>query len=105
MSGITRGVCTECGMNPQVSKGRNKNGERIYRKLCNSCYRKKYGINSYAKYKKLSCEKCGFKPVHSCQLDVDHKDGNHKNNDQDNLQTLCANCHRLKTYLNNDWDT
>jgi hypothetical protein len=24
------------------------------------------------------------------------------NNDESNLQTLCANCHRLKTQMNND---
>jgi hypothetical protein len=52
----------------------------------------------YTKYKKDSCESCGFIPEHSCQLDVDHIDGNHSNNLESNLQTLCANCHRLKTY-------
>lgn len=26
-------------------------------------------------------------------------DGNHKNDAPSNLQTLCANCHRLKTFL------
>ena len=34
-----------------------------------------------------------------CQLDVDHIDGNHNNDEEVNLQTLCANCHRLKTYV------
>jgi len=37
-----------------------------------------------------------------CQLDVDHKDGDRKNNLESNLQTLCANCHRLKTFLSGD---
>ncbi|OYW72998.1 MAG: hypothetical protein B7Z37_23290, partial [Verrucomicrobia bacterium 12-59-8] len=32
-------------------------------------------------------------------LEVDHIDGNHKNNDPSNLWTLCANCHREKTWL------
>jgi 5-methylcytosine-specific restriction endonuclease McrA len=36
------------------------------------------------------------------QLDVDHIDGNHANDDPSNLQTLCANCHRLKTQVNAD---
>jgi len=51
----------------------------------------------YARHKKDSCELCGFKGL-SCQLDVDHIDGNHQNNNIENLQTLCANCHRLKSF-------
>ena len=57
----------------------------------------------HTRYRKDYCEACGFIPEHHGQLDVDHIDGNSKNNDPDNLQTLCANCHRLKTVLNNDW--
>jgi len=37
------------------------------------------------------------------QLDVDHIDGNKKNNDISNLMTLCANCHRYKTLVNDDY--
>jgi hypothetical protein len=50
----------------------------------------------YYIYKQSICYRCGFVPEHSCQLDVHHIDYNHKNNDIENLQTLCANCHRLK---------
>jgi 5-methylcytosine-specific restriction endonuclease McrA len=42
------------------------------------------------------CERCGFIPLHPRQLDVHHLDGNKANNDLSNLQTLCANCHRLE---------
>jgi len=38
------------------------------------------------------------------QLQVDHKDGKHTNDDKDNLQTLCGNCHYLKTQKNKDWE-
>jgi len=50
------------------------------------------------------CNECGFIAIHPCQLDVDHIDGNRTNNDLQNLQILCSNCHRLKTYLNKDWE-
>ena len=39
------------------------------------------------------------------QLQVDHIDGNHSNDNKDNLQTLCGNCHYLKTLKNKDWET
>lgn len=45
------------------------------------------------------CEVCGFIPVNKCQLDLDHVDGNRNNDNPKNLQTICANCHRLKTYM------
>ena len=38
-------------------------------------------------------------------LQVDHKDGNHRNNKQTNLQTLCACCHTIKTAMNKDYAT
>ena len=59
--------------------------------------------NRYKRHKKSTCEECGFIPIHPCQLDVDHINGDHKDNRVQNLQTLCANCHRLKTYINKDW--
>lgn len=36
------------------------------------------------------------------QLDVDHIDGNPKNNDPSNYQTLCKCCHTYKTIVNKD---
>lgn len=57
------------------------------------------GRPKYKSSKGPVCETCGFVPVHKAQLDVDHIDGNHSNDDPKNLQTLCANCHRLKTYI------
>ena len=56
----------------------------------------------YRNLKKDYCEECGFKPKHHIQLDVDHIDGDHKNNNSNNLKTLCANCHRLKTYISKE---
>lgn len=40
---------------------------------------------------RLICENCLSEDTDV--LDVHHKDGNHNNNDLQNLATLCANCH------------
>ena len=43
--------------------------------------------------------------THNIPLEVHHKDGNYQNNNEDNLQVLCPNCHSLTdTYkgLNRD---
>lgn len=45
------------------------------------------------------CVRCGFVPEDLCQIDFDHIDGNHKNNDISNIQPLCSNCHRIKTIV------
>lgn len=85
-----------CG-EPVRSKGRGESGIRLWDRRCWKC---RFG--TYTLHKKDYCEQCGFKAVHRVQLDVDHIDGNHMNNDESNLQTLCANCHRLKTHMNSD---
>ena len=72
--------------------------------FCSRKCKQKYCKFPYRVHKKDYCEYCNFKALHSCQLDVDHIDGDHANNETDNLQTLCANCHRLKTYANKDWE-
>lgn len=93
-----RPLC-KCGT-PVTSRGKTSAGFTKWKSKCFSCSKKKYTV-----HKGNTCELCGFIPVHKCQLDVDHKDGNKSNNSTDNLQTLCANCHRLKTHLHRDWDS
>ena len=90
-----RGVC-QCG-NLQEFEGYNKHKQRVYRLLCSKCHT--FGKRT----KKPHCENCGFVALHPCQLDVDHIDGNKRNHTEENMQTLCANCHRLKTHANQDW--
>ena len=87
---------------PAKPKGKSVLGVQTFAKYCNQHYTVYYH-KKYRLYKKQHCEMCGFVAKHQCQLDVDHKDGNRKNNAEDNLQTLCANCHRLKTHLHNDY--
>ena len=36
------------------------------------------------------------------QLDVHHRDGDHRNDSQDNLECLCGNCHIVVTVQNGD---
>ena len=108
-----RPLCIVCNKNPCGKHGYTKLGFSKYRTMCASCHSKLrntqeysdkrlkymnvYFSTTYRIYKKSVCIKCGFIPEDACQLDVDHIDGNHANNDPNNLQTLCANCHRLKS--------
>jgi hypothetical protein len=91
-------ICSVCG--PTKIKLRDAKLPITNRYKCHVVYRRFRYPNSV--HRKDYCEHCDFKPVHISQLDVDHIDGNRNNNDPSNLQTLCANCHRLKTYLNGD---
>ena len=71
------------------------------------CSRKCKGLNrrnkTYKLAKKDTCNNCGLKPEYDIVLDVDHIDGDKTNNSLENLQTLCANCHRVKTHLQADY--
>lgn len=97
-----------CGERPQASNGKGK-----FKAVCGPCRKKRWypeynkavdlAKRPWRRHVKDRCERCGFVPEHPCQLDVDHIDGNNGNNDPSNYQTLCANCHRLKTYQAKDW--
>ena len=88
--------CSKCRRRKRFLKEKKEQSipDRVYRpsKVAN-------------KHKKDHCEMCPFVPKHECQLDVDHIDGNKYNNDPSNFQTLCANCHRLKTHINKDYNS
>lgn len=92
--------CVHCGLKARYHTKNLDGSVRYWRNICSKCH-KNQGQTQY-KYrldKKNYCEECGFVAKHSVQLDVDHIDGNHKNNKEENLKTLCANCHRLKTVM------
>ena len=93
---MSRRLCA-CGR-VTSSKGYDTRGNRLWGNKCERCR-----FHAYRHFKKDHCEECGFVAIHSSQLDIDHIDGNHSNNDEENLQTLCANCHRLKTHLNREY--
>lgn len=95
-----QGLCESCGSAPQavVREIRKRSRGKVYpgpffKRTCETCSK-----SPYRRHLSDRCALCGFVPAHRCQLDVDHIDGNHGNDDPGNLQTLCANCHRLKTY-------
>lgn len=48
--------------------------------------------------KENKCEICGYSEWlgQSIPLELHHKDGNHYNNNLDNLQVICPNCHALQ---------
>ena len=102
-----RGLCKKCGIRPVKSKGPKK-----WRTVCGHClnlahprrranrtWRPRGPRQPWAKFKKSACEYCRFIALHRCQLDVHHLDHDQKNNKENNLLTLCANCHRLISFL------
>ena len=81
-----------CG-NPVIRKGYTKLGFGWWATGCSTCrYRAQ-------KNKKDYCEKCGGTE----KLHIDHIDGNRSNNELTNLQTLCKDCHHIKSLKNNDY--
>ena len=74
----------------------------------------KYGLSKIIRKYMLektnyACELCGWNKINpitgKSPLEIHHKDGNYKNNKEENLQVLCPNCHSLtSTYkaLNKD---
>jgi hypothetical protein len=101
---MNRPLC-KCGNKCKPNGFSRVTGSPLFNTYCRSCSKTKHGkkerINKTIK--KDICELCGFKPINLCQLDLDHIDGNRNNNDSSNHQTLCANCHRLKTFNQKDW--
>ena len=103
-----RAVCTDCG--PVAIKLRGKLAPRCKMAMREKARREdKNRPNRVPKYRANKggvCERCGFVPEVSAQLEIHHKDGNHSNNTAENLMTVCANCHRLYHWSdgNKPWD-
>ena len=50
-----------------------------------------------------TCNRCGYSKTEI--LHIHHKDHNRKNNQIENLELICPNCHYEKHYLENSWVT
>jgi HNH endonuclease len=99
--------CESCGKGFRPAKYSRRNGRGKY---CSSqcwadcCSKSKLHNRKWLRKNHLKdkCDRCGFIAEDKCQLDLDHVDGDSTNHSDNNLQTLCANCHRLKTQLCGD---
>jgi hypothetical protein len=116
-------TCRAAGCDSHLSLYKGPNSDRYCRKHQLECH--EYGglakgSKPYSFAKTTVCSKC-FKDVAELPqvkaitdevkrnialrtlIQVDHKDGNHDNNDIDNLQGLCLDCHAVKTTINEDY--
>jgi hypothetical protein len=84
-----------------------------YRKVCHEHHVARTAVRSdiHKKFRKDYCENKDGRLGFICtgvilqprwQLDADHIDGNSKNNNASNIQTLCKNCHAMKTMQNEE---
>lgn len=108
-------VCEVCGEPNQMAYDK-KSGLH-----CGKCYTEKY--HPYLAHRKDYCEnqdgrlgfvctyttptpeqllKMGLHGDSTPHFEVDHKNGDPSDNDPDNLQTFCSNCHTFKTFANKD---
>jgi len=117
--GSVRPTCVNIGCNKPVTLSKGKltdlPSKRILRTVCIDCHHASYGKktlkSNVTSHKKSYCENidgrlgvnCTATNLDSAQLELDHIDGNHLNNDPSNVQTLCKNCHSKKSISAGDY--
>lgn len=119
-----KNICLNCGIEFNIYKDKK-------RKFCSNKCQQKYQYNEYinrwkegkedglsgeyniSKYirrylfekNECHCEKCGWGEKNqftgNIPLEVHHIDGDYKNNNEENLQLLCPNCHSLTDTFKN----
>jgi 5-methylcytosine-specific restriction endonuclease McrA len=91
-----------------------KSSKNVYRSVCSRCHTAGYKnkvIDGVTPIKKSYCENidsrigftCTTTIIYQGQLELDHIDGDHFNNIPSNIQTLCKDCHSVKSHLNKDY--
>jgi 5-methylcytosine-specific restriction endonuclease McrA len=97
---------------PFCNAPKDNAGNGNYHKYCSNHHKRKYGMQgAYKRYRKEYCENIDGRFGFTCtttilitkvQLHVDHIDGDNTNDEVSNLQTLCADCHAIKTSIHLD---
>ena len=110
-----RPECISIGCNKFVTySNKSSAGLPTWRSHCGRCHEASGGRGTFApgvtSIKKDYCENvdgrlgyiCTSTIQNSCQLDLDHIDGEHYNHVSENIQTICKNCHSWKTKVEGD---
>ena len=105
-----RTLCGLCSQRP-VAVNYKRNEQTYYRKICDTCIRKGKKLKPIPPAwfkggyrKKAKCDRCGYKGKYpEKQMVVYYLDGNLRNNDWLNLQTICLNCHIELTNDKTPW--
>lgn len=91
--------CAECGVSVEIIKvGKKKpiwkckTGRTEAWQKNRRPYRFNFNNSTIKK-----CEKCEIQNKDIRFFNVNHKDGDHDNNSQENLELLCPNCDRIET--------
>ena len=107
-----RPICVNIGCDRKVHlQSRSSTGRPVYRPVCAACHKAKLNLREgVTAVKKDYCEngdgrlgfECTATIIGSYQLDMDHIDGNHYHNVPENIQTICKNCHAVKSREHKD---
>lgn len=116
MPGEFRPVCINTGCNKLVAAQKKEvSGHRRWKPVCSHCSNAQRGAQEYADgvipFRTGTCSntesRLGFPcptnhdllPKGMFFTELDHIDGNHINNVQENVQELCVMCHKIKTRI------